>query len=247
MLQRFRQWFTGPHLERANWIAGILGTLVGIAGLIVALYFGLRSADTAAPATPADVEGDSNLEREISTLKDDLQAEQETSTDLREQRDEARQQVQELSAEVDRLQLLVPSAGPSSAQSEALLRNSGRVTLAVNGDGLNLNSNEPNFGVSPDVGGDGAVFFQGPTYRSGDPPEIYIIGADITEIDRPASLKTCSAATTYAELSESPTADFFETDRLCLRLSESDRFAAVQVVTFDDDRATVSIRVWDAE
>lgn len=55
-------------------------------------------------------------------------------------------------------------------------------------------------------------------------------------------LERHSAATTYSELYESPTADFFETDRLCLRLSESDRYATVQLVEFDDDRATLAIR-----
>jgi cell division protein FtsB len=234
MANRIKRALSPDHVQYANWIGGIVAAIATVA----ALFFGKQFNDESSRADDLD-ERVSQLNRANAKLETRTERDAATIEELQDQREALTAQVGKLQTKVSELQGQLPQ---EPTDESGALRNSAQVTLATEGDGLDLNSTEPDFGVSPDVGGEGALSLSGQDASLA----AYFEGVDATEVDGAANYAKCSSATTYAEYYQADVTDL-EEGNLCLRLWDSGRLAALKVVKRDSDTATFSIRVWDRE
>lgn len=124
-----------------------------------------------------------------------------------------------------------------SAEDVPAIRKSTTVTLAKDGDVIDLNSTEGNFGAARYSSSIDTLGYNGETLRVG-----YGIST-LTLTDGIAQYENCAAATGYSQIGRIEP-HLLSAPATCLRLS-TDRFATVQVPRSDDASADVVITVWE--
>jgi len=135
-------------------------------------------------------------------------------------------------AEIRDLRTLVP---PTIDESEVpQIRSAGRVTLAQDGDTIDLNSTFDNWAV------DDYVYYDTLRYNGKDLRANQISSVTLREGN--ASYETCALASGYAKANSLDPVDL-EKANVCLRL-DSGRFASVIVERFDVDSVDLAITVW---
>ncbi len=115
------------------------------------------------------------------------------------------------------------------------IRATATITLARNGDTVDLNSTLPNFRAS------GHVWQDTLTYNG----EMLELGYETSsrKLEENADYSTCAAATGWAKDPRLDPHDLME-PLTCLRLV-SERYAAIRVLRYDENSAEVVITVWE--
>jgi len=161
------------------------------------------------------------LGQELDTANAHLESRQETIESLR--------------AENVELRAALPYT--VAAEDVPAIRMSATVTLSKDGDVIDLNSTEPNFGAARYTSSMDTLSYNGWAGRLG-----YGISA-LTLTSGTAQYESCAAESGYSQIGK------FEPHLLsapatCLRLS-TDRFATIQVSRYDDVSADVVVSVWE--
>lgn len=191
--------------------AGILTVAAAIAGSLIP-----------ALATIADRDGRiASLSEQLSTAEARVEAREEIISDLHSDNSDLRRLVP---FEVD-------------AEDVHDIRAAASVTLAKQGDHLDLNSTLANFSSGDNSPYADTIYYDGTNVRLG-----YGVSALVIK-DGSASYESCAAATGWAEtISLEP--HLLAEPTTCLRL-QTGRYAAVKVTQFDETSADVAITVWE--
>lgn len=191
---------------------------------------------------------------EADTLRDDNITLQKQNGTLREQvaglegnNDALRQQTLDQAAEISQLRAQLPPQPPTGADIPPI-RKAGTLTLAVDGDVIDLNSTDVNWGAGRDTddlfGGRDLIFLteEGLRFGSGydDPPASVRIGPG------KASYSPCAVASGYARIEplQAITPADLEDGRTCFRL-HSGRIATITTSAVTGRDLRLAITVWE--
>jgi TolA-binding protein len=224
-------------------IAGVLGILV--TGLSI---FGINqsNAKDEATATAEDLQGEldaanntiGDLRSDNNQLQQDLSATESDNQKLQAEIESLREQLESVGA----TPLDSPSAGATPTPSEPV-RHSGEVTLAENGDQIDLNapSTDDLWEGDGSVGYDFAELYEG---------QLRLYSVDSLPLQgKTADYQTCSTSSGYGG-GDGTGYTYYDPASLrgdrCFRL-ESDRFASITFVRADGDRMTFAVTTWENE
>lgn len=163
---------------------------------------------------------------------DDLTQELDTANALLESRQET---IESLRAENVELRAALPYT--VAAEDVPAIRKSMTVTLAKDGDVIDLNSTEGNFGAARYSSSIDSLSYNGETVRLG-----YGIST-LTLPDGIAQYESCAAESGYSQVGKIEP-HLLGPPATCLRLS-TDRFAILQVPRSDSASVDIVITVWD--
>lgn len=211
------------RLDRTTAILGAIGALIAVVAGVLAYMTAQLERENASLTSDraALISAKEELELQLVTVNAEVSVRDETIADLREENKTLR------------------AAAPYTVDPQEVheIRATASITLAKNGDTVDLNSVTPNFGAGSDyVWSDGARY-------DGDELRFGWGMSSLTLTSGVASYATCAAETGYSKTS-SIEAHLLTDPTVCLRL-ESGRYAAMQVTRFDEASATVTITVWE--
>lgn len=183
-----------------------------------------------------------NLDRENASLTSDRAALISAKTELELQLISANAEVSArddtiaaLRDENTALRAAVPyTVDPRDAHE---IRATATVTLAKNGDTVDLNSVLPNFNAGTNSAWSDTARYTGEKLRFSYGVSSLTLTSDV------AKYETCAAATGYSATS-SIEAHLLKEPRVCLRL-QSGRYVALQISRFDEASADVTFTVWE--
>lgn len=194
------------------------------AGILMVITASVTAAASLIPtlATVADRDGRiASLSDQLAASEATAKVHQETISDLRSENSDLRQLIP---FEVD-------------AEDVHDIRAAASVTLAKQGDHLDLNSTLANFSSGDNSPYADTIYYDGTNVRLG-----YGVSALVLK-DGSASYESCAAATGWAETT-SLEPHLLAEPTTCLRL-QTGRYAAVKVTQFDETSADVAITVWE--
>ncbi|WP_157559920.1 hypothetical protein [Microbacterium sp. H83] len=215
-LQRIR-------FDRTTAVIGAFGAVFAIATGVLGFMTASLERDNASLTSDraALISAKEELEFQLVTANAEVAARDETVSSLR-----AENQV-------------LRAAAPYTVDPDDVhpLRATAAITLARNGDTIDLNSVMPNFGAGGTMAWSDSVRYDGDELR---------FGYGVSSLTLPSGIakyETCAAATGYAS-SSSIEVHLLKEPAVCLRL-QSGRFAAVQVTRFDEASVDVTFTVWE--
>lgn len=219
-MSRFeRRTFTISRRAAALSLAAAIVTLVGsIAAVGLPLVEKITDRDGTIAERDATID---TLSEEIGTANARLEARQETIESLR--------------AENVELRAALPYT--VAAEDVPAIRMSTTVTLAKDGDVIDLNSAEPNFGAARYSSSQDTLSYDGTVLRLG-----YGISA-LTLTEEVAQYESCAAESGYVRAGKIEP-HLLGSPKTCLRLSTG-RFATIQVSRSDNASADVVVSVWE--
>lgn len=200
-------------------VAAVFGVLAGVFGFMTA---NLERDNTALTSDRAAlISAKEELELQLITVNAEVSARDDTIAALRD--------------ENETLRAAVPyTVDPQDVHE---IRATHTVTLAKNGDAIDLNSVMPNFGA-------GATNMWSDTTRyDGDELRFPYGVSSLTLASGAAKYETCAAETGYS-MTSSIEIHLLKEPTVCLRL-QSGRYVALQVVHFDEAAAEVTFTVWE--
>lgn len=211
------------RFERATAILAAIGAVLGIVTGVLGFTTTILAQDNATLTSDraALISAKEELELQLITANAEVAARDETIAALR-----------------DENQTLRASAPYTVDPKDAhKIRATHTVTLAENGDTIDLNSIAPNFGAGVTNAWSDTVRFDGDELR-------FCYGvSSLTLTSGAAMYETCAAETGYA-MTSSIEVHLLKEPNVCLRL-QSGRYVALQVVYFDTAAAEVTFTVWE--
>lgn len=214
-----RRTFTISRRAAALTLAAAIVTLAGsIAGVGLPLLDKIADRDGTIADRDATIDA---LTQEVDTANARLESRQETIESLR--------------AENIELRAALPYT--VSAEDVPAIRMSTTVKLAKDGDVVDLNSTDPNFGATRYSSSMDSMSYNGTAVRLG-----YGVSA-LTLTEEIAQYESCAAESGYSQIGKIEP-HLLTAPVTCLRLS-TDRFATIQVSRSDESSADIIITVWE--
>ena len=213
----------GIRFERTSQIlaaiAAALGIIAGVLGLMAANLDRDNASLTSDRA--ALISAKEELELQLITANAEVSARDDTITALRDENEALR------------------AAAPYTVDPQDVhkIRATHTVTLAKNGDTIDLNSVMPNFGAGGTTASSDTAQYDGDELRLHYDVSSLTLGSGV------AKYETCAAETGYSRTS-SIDIHLLEDPTVCLRL-QSGRYVALQVVHYDETEAEVTFTVWE--
>ncbi|MFE2770853.1 hypothetical protein [Microbacterium resistens] len=214
--------------NRAARLTSRLNLRTALINLSVAL---VSATVVAVPALIQLADRDGTIADRDATI-DAVSQELDTATARLESRQET---IESLRAENIELRAALPYT--VAAEDVPAIRMSTTVTLAKDGDVIDLNSTEPNFGAARHTSSMDTLSYNGTAVRLG-----YGIST-LTLMEQVAQYESCAAASGYAQVGTIEP-HLLSAPATCLRLS-TDRFATIQASRSDNDSADIVITVWE--
>lgn len=178
----------------------------------------------------------SNLNSDVVHLNatiDELNADVATS---QAQLDVRQETIEDLKAENAELRAALPPSIPAEQIPDA--RNAGKITLASEGDSIDLNSTLQNFDAGVNPTSQDSLRYEDGEFHA--PWGLHIV--ELASGD--AAYETCAVATGYAPV-RSIEPHRLEGGDVCIRM-ESGNYARITVESYGAERAVVTIMTWDA-
>lgn len=191
-----------------------------VSAAVVAIPALIQLADRDGTIADRDATIDA-LSQELDTANARLESRQETIESLR--------------AENVELRAALPYT--VAAEDVPAIRMSATVTLAKDGDVIDLNSAEPNFGAARYSSSMDTLSYSGTAVRLG-----YGVSA-LTLTEGTAQYESCAAESGYSQIGKIEP-HLLSAPATCLRLS-TDRFATIQVSRSNVSSADIAITVWE--
>lgn len=200
----------------------LVAAIVTLVGSIAGVGFPLLDKITDRDGTIADRDATIDaLSQELDTANTRLESRQETIESLR--------------AENIELRAALPYT--ITIEDVPAIRKSATVTLAKDGDIVDLNSTEENFGARRYSSSMDTLSYSGTAVRLG-----YGVST-LTLTEGVAQYESCAAASGYSQIGKIEP-HLLTDPTTCLRLS-TDRFATIRVAQSDESSADVTITVWE--
>lgn len=211
------------RFNRTTAILTIVGATLGIATAVLGLVTTNLNRENASLTSDraALISAKEELELQLITANAEVSARDDTIAALRDENTQLR------------------AAAPYTVDPQEVhdIRATAAVTLARNGDTIDLNSVMPNFGAGSSSAWSDTVRYDGDELRFG-----YGVSS-LRLTDDVAKYETCAAKTGYATTSSLEAHQLKDPD-VCLRL-QSGRYAALKVTRFDEASVDVTFTVWE--
>ncbi len=214
--------------KHSNFIAAVLTFLTPILTVWLAVAVGAQG----------------DAENRVDALERQAAADRTANNTLRGTNDQLQREIEERDRRIAALEGQVPSPGPDEGSADARVRHDGEVTLAANGEYVDMNApqSEKRWGTDRVMSNEiDSMHFAGSS--------LYFQSAQVLELSagQPATYETCTSATGYSDPYVTVDVSKLTGDPgYCFRMA-SGRYATVRTLDYvPGEKAKLRITTWEA-